>query len=77
MFYLLLLLTISIIVLTDYHSWYRTNTGEWANKHGYLSGTPSVPLGTDIPTTQNSSGWSLGEISCFYNSDIIYYIITE
>ena len=61
----------------DYHFWYRTDSGEWANKHGFQNGSPSEPLGSDIPTTPNSNGWKLGDINNFYNSDIIYYIISE
>lgn len=38
----------------DYHYWYRTNDGPWANKHGQ---TPSVLLpASDMPTTNSSSG---------------------
>lgn len=41
----------------DYHYWYRTNDGPWANKHGQ---TPSVLLpASDMPTTNSSSGWTL------------------
>ncbi len=59
----------------DYHFWYRDNTGQWTNKHG-TDGTPSQPLGTDIPTTNNSPGWACG-IDNYYNSNIVYYRITE
>lgn len=58
--------------IMDYHFWYRTDTGEWSNKHGYR-GTGSELLGDDLPTTVGSAGWSDG----FYDSDIIYYVLTE
>lgn len=59
----------------DVHFWYRTNTGHWANKHGH-EGSPSELL-EDMPTYNMSSGWSDGVIYEFYDSDIIYYVITE
>lgn len=58
----------------DYHYWYRTNTGEWANKHGQKR---SESLGNDMPTTDSSSGWALGDFSQFYNSPIRYYRVSE
>ena len=60
--------------ITDYHFWYRTNTGEWAHKAGAIE---SQLLGNDIPTNNNSIGWSLDGITQFYDSDIIYYVLTE
>ena len=75
------------VAIYDYHFWYRTDTGEWANKHGYNS--PSEALGTDLPTTANSIGWALSgytiingvvyqyEYPNFYDSTIVYYRITE
>ena len=59
----------------DFHFWYRTNRGVWANKHGYR-GTGSELL-DDMPSNDESPGWALGDKSEFYNSDIIYYIVTE
>lgn len=54
----------------DYHYWYRTNDGPWANKHGQ---TPSVLLpASDMPTTNSSSGWTLNGKTGFYNSSIVY-----
>ena len=54
----------------DYHYWYRTNEGPWANKHGQ---TPSVLLpASDMPTTNSSSGWTLNGKTGFYNSSIVY-----
>lgn len=60
----------------DYHFWYRTDSGEWSNKHGFM-GTGSQSLGTDVPTDNYSVGWKLSSNAQFYNSDIIYYVITE
>lgn len=62
--------------LYDYHFWYRTNTGIWANKHGWQNNSGSELL-SDMPSDDDSSGWSLDFIPEFYNSDIIYYVITE
>ncbi len=60
----------------DYHFWYRTDNGEWANKHGYYS--TSQPLGTDIPSDSNSIGWKMDYLSAqYYDSDLLYYVITE
>ena len=64
----------------DYHFWYRTNTWCWANKHGKAGASELLPI-SDLPTTDSSSGWAIpypdGIFSEFYDSDIIYYIITE
>lgn len=62
--------------IADYHFWYRTNTGKWANKHGYKNGSGSELL-DDLPSDDDSSGWALGDWNQFYDSDIIYYVITE
>lgn len=59
----------------DFHFWYRTDRGLWANKHGW-QGSGSELL-YDDPTDNQSSGWALGPINEFYNSDVIYYVITE
>ena len=64
------------LTIADYHFWYRTNTGEWANKHGWRTGTGSELL-NDLPSNDDSSGWELDGYSEFYDSDIIYYVITE
>ena len=60
--------------LYDYHFWYRTDYGEWVNKHGYYS--ISQKLGEDVPSDNSSTGWSL-IIPSYYNSDLVYYRITE
>ena len=60
----------------DYHFWYRTNTGEWVNKHGY--GSYSEKLGDDLPTDDDSIGWNLhSSLPGYYDSDLVYYRITE
>ena len=66
----------------DYHFWYQTNDGRWANKHG---GMPSELLNYGItPESSNTSGWQLEYSDIdgnsytyhnFYNSQIYYYII--
>ena len=65
-------------VHSDYHFWYQTKDGTWANKHG-TGGIP-VNLGSGvIPSTVGTSGWELnsGEGDYFfYNSQIFCYIIT-
>ncbi len=58
----------------DYHFWYRTDEGEWVNKHGYNS--VSQQLGEDLPTDDDSIGWEL-IIPTYYDSDLVYYRITE
>ena len=69
----------------DYHFWYQTFDGRWANKHGWTetSAPELLPIGT-TPNTQNSSGWALDFIidnqvhTCqnFYDSPYYCYIIT-
>lgn len=59
----------------DYHYWYRTNTGEWVNKHGWKS--CSQQLGTDVPTDNNSDGWVCDSKRQYYDSDLVYYRLTE
>ena len=58
----------------DYHFWYRCDSGEWMNKHGFDS--PSEELGTDLPTNNNSIGWNC-MITHYYDSRLEYYRITE
>ncbi len=53
----------------------RTGSGEWANKHG--AGAPA-PLGEGVtPASQNTTGWDLGDLEYFYDSDWFVYIITR
>ena len=67
------ILMLDTIPYASYHFWYRTNTGEWATKHGAIE---SQLLGSDLPTDDNSPGWEVSSITS-YNSDIIYYVLTE
>ena len=68
--------------------WYRTSSGEWTNKHGPGDDSFIQKLGNDIPTDNNSKGWwpaakqNENDLDDdlkyqFYDSDIIYYVITE
>ena len=66
--------TISHLKFYDYHFGYRTDSGEWVNKHGYNS--YSQRLGTDLPTNDNSKGWDCN-VAQYYNSNLVYYRITE
>ena len=60
----------------DYHFWYQTDNGQWTNKHGYNSF--SQLLDYDIPTNNSSSGWKINpNLSQYYDSDLLYYRITE
>ncbi|MBR6426808.1 MAG: RICIN domain-containing protein, partial [Clostridia bacterium] len=64
----------------DYHFWYETLDGRWANKHGQLE---EELLGAGVvPTSTNTSGWNLDFTSIggpcytnFYNSTIYYYVL--
>ena len=58
----------------DYHFWYRTYSGRWANKHGDAN---SEFLYNDTPSMNSSSGWVYGGYSPFYTSDVYYYKITQ
>lgn len=59
----------------DYHFWYQTKDGRWANKHG-IQYSELLSFGT-TPSTTGTSGWELYEKGDdFYNCDISYYIIT-
>ena len=57
----------------DVHFWYRTNTGEWVNKHGINS--ESEKLTSDLPTDDYSAGWVFDDYY-YYDSDLVYYRIT-
>ena len=58
----------------DYHFWYQTYNGRWANKHG-AGPTELLPSGT-TPFTEGSSGWTFGNYTDFYDGTIYSYIIT-
>ncbi len=72
----------------DYHFWYQTYDGTWANKHGHLpivSAPEQLPSGV-TPLTGSTSGWNLSYYKSdyslaytyenFYDGDIYVYIIT-
>ena len=54
----------------DYHFMRQTNTGQWAEKHGY--GGPSVLW--DAGMTPDTIPWTLGGVP-YYDSEIIYYAV--
>lgn len=58
----------------DYHFWYQTFDGRWANKHGQLP-SELLPDGV-IPSSINTTGWALYPYYNFYNSEIHSFIIT-
>ena len=58
----------------DFHFWYQTYDGRWANKHGFTA-PELLPFGT-TPFSTGSSGWNLGSYPDFYDSPIYCYIIT-
>ena len=72
-----------IIANYDYHFWYQTYDGRWANKHG--DEEPEwLPNGT-TPFSLGSSGWALNATGIdgteyvhedFYDGTINSYIIT-
>ena len=59
----------------DYHFWYRTNNGQWSNKHGTGGYSELLPL-SDTPTTNSSDGWALFGYYPFYSSAVVYYRVT-
>ena len=62
------------IIHYDYHFWYQTYDGRWANKHGSME-QELLPVGT-TPFTEGSSGWALGNYEDFYDGEVYSYIIT-
>ena len=54
----------------DYHFMRQTNTGQWAEKHGY--GGASVLW--DVGMTPDTIPWTLGDV-LYYDSPIIYYAV--
>ena len=54
----------------DYHFMRQTNTGQWAEKHGY--GGESVLW--DVGMTPETIPWTLGGVP-YYDSEIIYYAV--
>ena len=64
-----------IIGYYDYHFWYQTYDGCWANKHGKNEEAELLPEGV-TPFSTNTSGWSDGYYQNFYDGEIYSYIIT-
>ncbi len=63
----------------DYHFWYQTYNGRWANKHGDgdLNYSRDYLPRTITPYSTNTSGWSIVEGQYFYSSNTVYsFIIT-
>ncbi|MCQ2427276.1 MAG: DNRLRE domain-containing protein [Clostridia bacterium] len=63
----------------DFHFWYQTYDGTWANKHGD-GGTPTHLAEEETPFTNDSSGWYCSfygvDFPCFYSGQIYSYIIS-
>ena len=57
-------------LIYDYHFMRQTDTGQWAEKHGY--GGPSVLWAEGM--TPDTIPWTLGG-EPYYDSDIIYYAV--
>lgn len=57
----------------DYHFWYQTYDGTWADKHGKTT-EEHLPKG-DMPSTTYSAGWCVNG-SLFYDGPYYVYIIT-
>ena len=61
-------------MFSDYHFWYQTKDGRWANKHGDTA-PELLSVGT-TPFSSSTSGWDLSGYTNFYNSQVYCYIIT-
>lgn len=58
----------------DYHFWYQTSNGRWANKHGQAA---SQYLDDGVtPFTNSSDGWKLNLNEQFYTEEIYSFILT-
>ena len=58
----------------DFHFWYQTCDGTWADKHGEL---PSEHLEEGIiPSSTATSGWSTSNLVDYYDSDYTVFVIT-
>ncbi|MDL2287006.1 hypothetical protein LJB90_00345 [Eubacteriales bacterium OttesenSCG-928-G02] len=64
------------VLLFDYHLWYQTYNGQWANKHG-PGGYPELLPVSVKPESLNTSGWSAMGYSNFYDGPIYYYALTQ
>lgn len=62
----------------DYHFWYQTYDGRWANKHGAEEDSAPELLGYGLaPHMENTGGWRITDtFDDFYNSEIFSYVIT-
>ena len=62
----------------DYHFWYQTYDGRWANKHGFEEDSEPELLNYNVtPCTENTDGWAIGDAyPNFYDSPIHSFIIT-
>lgn len=60
----------------DYHWWYQTSTGQWAEKNGSSGRSQLIP-GTSVTTNPANVVWEvdLGTDILYYNSSCIYYAI--
>lgn len=63
------------VINCDYHFWFQTYTGQWADKHG-IAGIPELLDYGITPYTQGTSGWAVyGEVD-FYDELPKIYVIT-
>ena len=58
----------------DYHFWYQTKDGTWANKHG-TNAPVHLSSGT-TPSSTQTSGWNYEEYENFYDSELFCFIVT-
>lgn len=58
-------------LLFDYHFMRQTDTGQWAEKHGCAGDS----ILWDEGMTPDTIPWSLGNITNYYDSPIIYYAV--
>ena len=58
----------------DFHFWYQTYDGRWANKHGKQA-PELLPIGV-TPFSTSTSGWDADGFANFYDGPIYSYIIT-
>lgn len=62
--------------LFDYHWWYQTKDGVWANKHGSYPSVRCIGTNGDTNPEKQHIDWSLGYMNNFYDSDCVYYAMT-
>ena len=61
-------------VLGDYHFWYQTYDGRWANKHG-KGGLPELLPIDETPFSNDTSRWNYSNYDNFYDKGTMIYII--